>query len=65
MIKDDDKGNKVCFMEKYFILVSLNKEEGRKIVCWFIFYCCIKFCYWLELKFYVFGVMYWGCVIMV
>lgn len=45
IIKDDDKGNKVCFMEKYFILVSLNKEEGRKIVCWFIFYCCIKFCY--------------------
>lgn len=38
IIKDDDKGNKVCFMEKYFILVvSLDKEEGRKIVCWFIF----------------------------
>lgn len=30
MIKDDDKGNKVCLTEKHFTLASLNKEEGRK-----------------------------------
>lgn len=33
MIKDDDKGNKVCLTEKHFTLAaSLDKEEGRKTV---------------------------------